>query len=132
VNSGIDAIMQHLARSPADAAAIEEAARAAQESEQGQGGIPVGGLIWLGILLFFFILPAFRGGGRRRRYRGAGGDVADVVGNIILWEAGKAIMGGLSDRDGGGFGGGGFGGGGGGFGGFGGGMSGGGGASGGW
>jgi uncharacterized protein len=84
-------------------------------------------LFWLAIL-FFFILPAFRGG-RRRRYRRSG--LGGAVGNIVLWEAGSAIARGMMNNDGG-FGGGGFGGGGGGFGGFGGGMSGGGGASGGW
>ena len=132
VNSGIDAIMEHLNRSPAEAAAIEEAAQAAEAAQQGEGGVPVGLLFWLAIVFFFFVLPAMRGGGRRR-YRGGG--VADVVGNIVLWEAGKAISRGLSGHDSGGFGGfggGGFGGGGGGFGGFGGGSSGGGGASGGW
>ena len=133
VTSGVDAIIEHLARSPADAAAIEEAARAAEEAGRSEGGVPVGALIWIGFLFFFFVLPMLRGGGRRRRYRGAGGGVADAVGNIILWEAGKAIFGGDSDGGGWGGGGGGFGGGGGGgFGGFGGGMSGGGGASGGW
>lgn len=134
VTSGIDAIMEHLNRSPADAAALAEAAEAAQASAQSEGGFPFGLLIWLGFLFFFFILPAMSGRGRRRRY--GGGGMGDAVTNIVLWEAGKAISRGLSDHDGGGFGGfggGGFGGGGGGgFGGFGGGMSGGGGASGGW
>ncbi len=134
VTAGIDAIMQHLNRSPAEAAAVEEAARAAQEAEQGESGFPIGLIFWLAIVFFFFILPMMRGG-RRRRYRGSG--VGDAVGNIILWEAGKAIARGMSGHDdhwggGGGFGGGFGGGGGGGFGGFGGGMSGGGGASGGW
>ncbi|MXO72022.1 TPM domain-containing protein [Altererythrobacter buctensis] len=130
VTSGIDAIMEHLNRSPADAAAVAEAAEAAQANEQSEGGFPFGLLIWLGFLFFFFILPAMSGRGGRRRYRGSGG--GDAVTNIVLWEAGKAISRGLSDN-GGGWGGGGFGGGGGGgFGGFGGGMSGGGGASGGW
>jgi uncharacterized protein len=134
VTSGIDAIMEHLNRSPAEAAAVEEAARTAQEAEQGESGFPIGLLFWLAIVFFFFILPMLRGG-RRRRYRG--GDLGDAVGNIILWEAGKAIARGMSGDDdhwggGGGFGGGFGGGGGGGFGGFGGGMSGGGGASGGW
>lgn len=131
VTSGVDAIMEHLNRSPADAAAVAEAAEAAQASEQSEGGFPFGLLIWLGFLFFFFILPAMSGRGRRRRYGGSG--VGDAVTNIVLWEAGKAISRGLSDHGGGGWGGGGFGGGGGGgFGGFGGGMSGGGGASGGW
>ena len=60
------------------------------------------------------------------------GGVGGVVGDIILWEAGKAIARGVGGDDWGG--GGGFGGGGGGFGGFsgGGGSFGGGGASGGW
>ena len=128
VTAGIDAIIEHLNRSPADAAAIEEAAKTAQEADQGDGGFPIGMVIWIGFIVFFFVLPALRGGGRRR-YGGSG--VGDAVGNIVLWEAGKAISRGLSDG-GGWSGGGGFGGGGGGFGGFGGGSSGGGGASGGW
>lgn len=127
VNAGVDAIIEHLNRSPEDAAAVAEAAEAAAAQESGEGGFPVGALFWL-VFLFFFILPALRGG-RRRRYRSG---VAGAVGDIILWEAGKAIARGLSDRDSGGWGGGFGGGGGGGFGGFGGGMSGGGGASGGW
>ena len=84
-------------------------------------------------LLFFFVLPMLRGRGRKRRFggrrRGRGGPWGNAARDIILWEAGKAVVRGLSDGDdwggGGGFGGGGFGG-------FGGGMSGGGGASGGW
>ncbi len=136
ITSGVDAIMEHLNRSPAEAAAIAEAAEVAQANEQSEGGFPIGTLIWLGFLFFFFILPMISGRGRRRRYGGQGGmgGVGDAVSNIVLWEAGKAISRGFSDHGGGGgFGGGGFGGGGGGgFGGFGGGMSGGGGASGGW
>ena len=66
--------------------------------------------------------------GRGRRYRRGG--VGSVVGDIILWEAGKAVARGLSDSGSSGWGGSG----GGGFGGFGGGGGGfgGGGASGGW
>ena len=130
VTSGVDAIIEHLARSPADAAAVAEAAEAAAAQESSEGGFPIGALFWIAFLFFFFILPVLRGG-KRRRYRSG---VAGAVGDIILWEAGKAIARGLSDNDGG-WGGGGFGGGsggGGGFGGFGGGMSGGGGASGSW
>ena len=109
----------------------EEAARVAQErtaARENEGGFPIGALIWLGFIFFFFILPMFSGG-RRRRYRRGG--VGGVVGDIILWEAGKAIARGVGGDDWGG--GGGFGGGGGGFGGFsgGGGSFGGGGASGG-
>ena len=132
VTAGIDTIIEHLARSPADAAAVAEAAEAAAAQESSEGGFPIGGLFWVAFLFFFFILPALRGG-KRRRYRSG---VAGAVGDIILWEAGKAIARGLSDSDGDGWGGGGGfgggGGGGGGFGGFGGGMSGGGGASGSW
>ena len=94
----------------------EEAAQIAQQASQqrqSDGGFPIGTLIWLGFIFFFFILPMM--GGRRRRYRRGG--VGGVVGDIILWEAGKAIArgasGGSSWGGGGGFGGGGFGGGGG-------------------
>jgi uncharacterized protein len=127
VTSGIAAITAHLANSPADAIAIEEAAKAAEAQQSEEGGFPIGALIWFGFMFFFFVLPMLRGGGRRRY---GGGGVADAVGNIVLWEAGKAISRGGFGGGGGGFGG--SGGGGGGFGGFGGGMSGGGGASGGW
>ncbi|MCB2065979.1 MAG: TPM domain-containing protein [Erythrobacter sp.] len=132
VTQGVAAILAHLANSPEDAVAIAEAQEAASKQERESGGFPVGTLIWLAFIFFFFVLPAISGS-RHRRYGGAGG----AIGNIVLWEAGKAIGRGLSDSShsgwggGGGFGGGG-GGGGGGFGGFGGGMSGGGGASGGW
>jgi uncharacterized protein len=125
ITAGVDAIIQHLSRTPAEAAAIEEAAETASAQRSREGGFPIGALFWLAIL-FFFILPAFRGG-RRRRYRRSG--LGGAVGNIVLWEAGSAIARGMLNSGGGG---GGIGGGGGGFGGFGGGMSGGGGASGGW
>ena len=68
----------------------------------GDGGFPIGALIWLGFIFFFFILPMF-GRGRRRRYRRSG--IGGAVGDIILWEAGKAIARGLSDDDWGGGGG---------------------------
>ena len=131
VTQGVDAIIAHLANSPEDAIAIEEAAQAAAEQERSEGGFPIGTIIWLGFLFFFFILPAIAGGSRRRYRRGG---VGGVVGDIILWEAGKAIARGASSGGSSWGGGGGWsgGGGGGGFGGFGGGMSGGGGASGGW
>jgi uncharacterized protein len=133
----IDAITAHLAKSPEEAAAIEEAARAAeaQEIAAGDGDFPFGFLIWIAFIVFFFVLPAiFRGG---RRYRGGGrGGVGEAVGNVLLWTAVNAAMnsgrGGGSSWGGGGGGFGGGGGGGGGFGGFGGGSFGGGGARGGW
>ncbi|KLE33699.1 hypothetical protein AAW01_05115 [Aurantiacibacter gangjinensis] len=135
VTEGVDAILAHLANSPEDAIAIEEAAQASAENHRkSDGGIPIGTFIWIGFLFFFFILPAITGG-KSRRYRRRSA-LGGAVGDIILWEAGKAIARGASGSRGGswggGFGGGGGFSGGGGFGGFGGGMSGGGGASGGW
>lgn len=130
--AGIDAITAHLAKSPVEAAAIEEAARAAQAQQGDSEGFPFGFLIWLAFIAFFFVLPAIARGGRRYR----GGGVADGVGQVLLWTAVNAAMNSGRGSGGGWSGGGGGssfgGGGGGGFGGFGGGMSGGGGASGGW
>lgn len=128
IAQGAQRIITQLELPPEEAAAI---AQQATQERAGEGGFPVGALIWLGFILLFFVLPMFgRRGKRRFRGGGAGGFARD----IILWEVGKAVIGGLADGDGGGFGGGGFGGGGGGFGGFsgGGGSFGGGGASGGW
>ncbi|RXZ65636.1 TPM domain-containing protein [Pelagerythrobacter rhizovicinus] len=123
-----DRIINQLELPPEEAAQVAAQAEQARESD---GGFPFGALIWLAFLFFFFVLPML-GRGRKRRYRsGMGG----LVGDIILWEAGKAVARGLTDDDWGGGGGfGGFGSGGGGFGGFsgGGGSFGGGGASGGW
>ena len=119
--AGTDSIIQQLVLPEDEARQIAQQAGERRESE---GGFPIGGLIWLAFIFFFFILPMIRGG-RRYRRRGLGG----AVGDIILWEAGKAIArgasggGGSSWGGGGGFGGG-FSGGGGSFGG--------GGASGGW
>ncbi|GAB4470965.1 MAG: hypothetical protein OHK0018_00490 [Erythrobacter tepidarius] len=141
VTEGVAAILAHLAKSPEDAIAIEEAAQAAAAQEsRAEGGFPFGVLIWLAFVFFFFVLPILSGRRRRRKYRASGAgpwgyrgrDAADTARDIILWEVGSAILrGALSDRGNGGWGGGdgGFGGG---FGGFGGGSSGGGGASGGW
>lgn len=145
VSDGVAAILAHLAKSPEDAIAIEEAAQAAQQqSSRSDGGFPIGVMIWLAFIFFFFVLPLLAGRKRRRKYRAMGEgpwgdrgrDMGDTARDIILWEVGSAIARGVlsgSDNDGGGWGGGGGGGfGGGGFGGFGGGSSGGGGASGGW
>ena len=144
--AGTDAIITQL-QLPADEAA--RVAQEATESRTSDGGFPVGALIWLGFMFFFFILPIMRGARRKRRYRSKGkgpwgkrggkrkgryddddddDDFGNAVGNIILWEIGSAIARGA--MSGGGSGGGGWGGGGG-FGG-GGGSFGGGGASGGW
>ena len=123
INVATDTIIRQLTLPP------EEAQRIAQQANQTpkhEGGFPIGVLIWLAFLFFFFILPMFRGG-KRRRYRGAG----DTAKDIILWEVGSAIARGAMSGGrggGGGFSSGGFGGG---FSG-GGGSFGGGGASGGW
>ena len=143
VTDGVAAILAHLAKSPEDAIAIEEAAQAAEaQCSRSDGGFPFGVLIWLAFLLVFFVLPMLAGRRRRRKYRASGKgpwgdrsrDMGDTARDIILWEVGSAILrGALSNHDNdGGWGGGGGGFGGGGFGGFGGGSSGGGGASGGW
>lgn len=146
VTDGVNAILAHLAKSPADAAAIEEAAQAADaQRSRSDGGFPFGVLIWLAFMFFFFVLPLLAGRERRRKYRARGNGpwgsrgLGDTARDVILWEVGSAVARGLINSGrgggsdwgggGGGFGGGGFGGG---FGGFGGGSSGGGGASGGW
>ncbi|MCH2487874.1 MAG: TPM domain-containing protein, partial [Erythrobacter sp.] len=116
VTQGVAAILDHLANSPQDAIAIEEAQQAAQEARQSRdGGFPIGAVIWIAFILFFFVLPMLRGRGRKRRFaggrRGRSGPWGNVARDIILWEAGKAVVRGLSDGDdwggGGGFGGGG-------------------------
>lgn len=144
VTDGVAAILDHLSKSPADAIAIEEAAKAAeQQRSRSDGGFPFGVLIWIAFMFFFFVLPLLAGRGRRRGYRAngsgpwgsRGNDAGDFAKNIILWEVGSAVARGLINSGGNGGGGGsdwGGGGGGGGFGGFGGGSDGGGGASGGW
>ncbi len=137
VEAGAAAIIEQLQRPPEEAEAI---AAAAGKQKADDGGFPIGVLIWLAFLFFFFVLPLLTGG-RRRKYRTSGAgpwgerktslgrDVGDTARDIILWEVGSAIARGL--MSGGGSGGGGWGGGGGGFSG-GGGSFGGGGASGGW
>jgi uncharacterized protein len=120
--AGADAIIKQLELPPDEAAKVAQQATAAPEGN----GIPVGTIIWGIFILFFFILPMFRGGRRGRRQNGT--LTGSTIGDIALWEAGKAITRGSSGggwSSGGGFGGGGgFSGGGGSFGG--------GGASGGW
>lgn len=119
IAAGADAIIQQLELPPEEARAI---AAQATERRSDRGGFPFGALIWLGFLLFFFILPMLgrlRGGRHYRR-----GGVAGAVGDVILWSAINAAMnsgrhsgGGWGGGSGGGFGGGGFSGGGGSFGG---------------
>ena len=125
VAAGVDAIIEQLQLPPEQAQA--NAARAAQVQAQAaqrrssSGGFGFGSIIWL-FVIFFWLLPALFGRGRRgRRYRRSSG-----VGEAILWGMAANAM---SSRSRGGWGGGGFG-----SGGFsgGGGSFGGGGASGGW
>ncbi|KPF63408.1 TPM domain-containing protein [Porphyrobacter sp. AAP60] len=141
IEAGTNAIITQLKLPPEEAAQIAAQAGKARESD---GGFPIGVLIWLAFMFFFFVLPIFAGRKRRRKYRSKGDgpwgargsstgrDMGDTARDIILWEVGSAILrGALSGGDGdGGWGGGGFGGGGGFSGG--GGSFGGGGASGGW
>ncbi len=138
IAAGTDAIITQLQLPPEEAAKV---AAEASEARTSDGGFPIGVLIWLAFMFFFFVLPLLAGRGRRRKYRSKGAgpwgsrgrDIGDTARDIILWEVGSAILrGALSggDNDGGGWGGGSFGGGGGFSGG--GGSFGGGGASGGW
>ena len=142
IEAGADAIITQLQLPPEEAAQV---AAQASEARASDGGFPIGVLIWLAFMFFFFVLPILAGRKRRRKYRSKGDgpwgarggsmgrDMGDTARDIILWEVGSAILrGALSggDGDGGGWGGGGFGGGGGFSGG--GGSFGGGGASGGW
>ncbi|MEM7780648.1 MAG: TPM domain-containing protein [Pseudomonadota bacterium] len=146
IAAGTDAIIEQLQLPPEEAALIAAEAQTVEVQRSSDGGFPVGALIWLGFLFFFFILPIIRGARKSRRYRRKGkgpwakrrdwdNDDDDGfsrdVGTIILWEIGSAIARGAMSSGGGGSswgGGGGFGGG---FSG-GGGSFGGGGASGGW
>ena len=124
--AGTDAIIDQLQLPAAEA---EEVARQADtRAAENDGGFPIGAILWLGFILFFFVLPALGGRGRRRRHRN-GTLTGSGVGDVILWEVGTGILRGMTN--GGGGGGGWGGGGGGGFSG-GGGSFGGGGASGGW
>ncbi|MEO1489021.1 MAG: TPM domain-containing protein, partial [Pseudomonadota bacterium] len=156
IQAGTAAIIQQLQLPPDEAARVAQEAGERRSSDK--GGFPVGTLIWLAFMFFFFVMPIVRGGRRRRKYRAKGkgpwgkrggkrdddddddydGGGGRTARDIILWEVGTAIArgamgggrgsGGSSWGGGGGFGGGGFGGG---FSG-GGGSFGGGGASGGW
>ncbi len=123
IDAGTDAIIQQL-QLPADQA--QKIAAEADQSRKDEGGFPIGALIWLAFIFFFFILPLIGRSARSRRHGGIG----STVGNIILWEALNAAARSSGGRSSGGFGG--FGGGGGGGFSGGGGSFGGGGASGGW
>lgn len=147
--AGTDKIIEQLQLPPEDAARVAQEAAQRQQANSESGGFPIGTIIWLGFIFFFFVLPVLGAGKRRRRYRkrrkgpwGKRDDDDDdwdddddgwgrTARDIILWEVGSAIVRGAvsGGRSSGGWGGGG---------GFGGGFSGGGGsfggggASGGW
>ena len=141
IDRATDQMIERLNLSPADAKAIAEAEAAARANDS-EGGFPIGVLIWLAFIFFFFVLPILSGRSRRRKYRAKGvgpwgnrgRDMSDTARDIILWEVGSAVARGILSNGGRGGGGGFGGGGGGGFGGFGGGGGGfnGGGAGGGW
>ena len=64
---------------------------------------PIGLLIWIAFMLFFFVVPMLAGRGRRRRYRSRGKgpwgsrgrDMSDTARDIILWEVGSAVARGM-------------------------------------
>jgi uncharacterized protein len=98
IEAGADAIIKQLTLPPEQAQQI--AAQAVQRGKQRrEGGIPLGSIIFMLFVLFFFILPIFRAvtglGGRRRR----------GFGSPIIW-----MPGGFGGGGGGGWGGGGGGG----------------------
>lgn len=108
IEAGADAIVKQLTLPPDQAQRI--AAQAEQRSRQRDDGIPIGTIIFVLFIVFFFVLPILRAasghGGRRRRGFGA----------PIVWVPG-GFGGGGGGSWGGGGGGGGFSGGGGSFGG---------------
>jgi uncharacterized protein len=134
ITAGTDAIIQQLQAPPEEAErrAIEAAAKERPRARQNGGAGAIHGLLVMGLIFMFFILPLL-GRKRRRRSPWGGRRYGGSDWPIILWAVADEI-GRSSRRGGGGFGGFGGGGGGGGFGGFsgGGGSFGGGGASGSW
>lgn len=109
IEAGADAIIRQLTLPPDQAQQI--AAQAVRQNQESAQSIPLGTILFVLFILFFFVLPILRAGrghgGRRRR----GGWGAPIV-----WIPG-GFGGGFGGGSGGGFGGGGFSGGGGSFGG---------------
>lgn len=128
INAGVDQILTQLNRTPADAKAVAEAAKAGAREENSGGGSTIGSAIFW-VVLIVVMIAVF--GRRRQGYvqRRSGIDPG-----IVLWGISEIARAASDNRHSGGWGGGGGSdwGGGGGFGGFGGGDSGGGGASGDW
>lgn len=129
INSGVDQILTQLNRTPADAKAVAEAAKAGARAESSGGGSTIGSAIFW-VVLIVVMIAVF--GRRKQGYvqRRSGIDPG-----IVLWGLSEIARAASDNRhSSGGWGGGGGSdwGGGGGFGGFGGGDSGGGGASGDW
>jgi uncharacterized protein len=125
--AGADRILQQLELPPDQQKKV--AAAAGKQRASGDGGFPIGAIVWMGFILFFVILPMIR---RRRGRYYSGSGAGSGIGNVLMWTALNAAMnsGRHGGSDWGGGGGGGWGGGG--FTGGGGGSFGGGGASGGW
>ncbi len=122
IEAGVDALIQQLSLPEAEALKVAAEAQAQAQARPRDQGFPLGAIIFMAVMLFFFVIPALRSLRGGRRYRGSG------LGPLIVFDALNHI----SRGGGGGFGGGGFGGGGGGGFSGGGGSFGGGGASGGW
>ncbi|QOV93352.1 YgcG family protein [Novosphingobium sp. ES2-1] len=126
INAGIDQILTQLNRTPAEAKAVAEAARAGAREDVSGGGSTIGSAIFW-VVLIVVMIAVF--GRRRKGYvqRRSGIDPG-----IVLWGISEIARAASDNRHYGGWGGGGGSDWGGGFGGFGGGDSGGGGASGDW
>ncbi len=109
IEAGVDAIITQLTLPPDQAAQVAAAAQSRPKQQE----FPLGAIVWMVFILFFFIVPLLRRG-RRGRRSGMGG-----LGQVILWEAlNQATRGGGGGGwSSGGGGGGGFSGGGGSFGG---------------
>ena len=108
IEAGTDAIIRQLTLPPEEAQKI---AAEAQSAGSGEGGFPLGALIFILLIVFFVVMPMIneaRGGGRRRR-SGFGPIVWIPGSGSDLWGGGGGWVGGGGGFSGGGgsFGGGG-------------------------
>ncbi len=94
IAAGTDMIIKQLELPPEEAAKVAQAAQA--QSTEGEGGFPVGVIVWMVFIFLFFILPMMRG--RRRGGRHNGSLTGSTIGDIVLWEAGKSIAQGFLGR----------------------------------